>query len=306
MTTPSVPPQPIVSVEQLLAESEEIAALPQVVMRVIDLTVDPKATATDLERVVGTDQALAGKILALANSSYYGLPRRISSLREAIVFLGFKAIRNLAMTVTTFNLFLGKSDAESLVRRELWRHSVDTAQCARLIGTRLHAADRESFGTDEAFTCGLLHDVGKLILDRSRHALFATLMETASAHNMRFYEIELQAMPWNHAEIGMALAARWNLPLPVCETIGFHHTPRAASINPRLTATVSLANEFAHYLTESALGNAQQSVKIWADTVCRSEPMLLALRLTPEKAQCIASECRSEVDKGLATQMMPV
>ena len=75
-------------------------------MRVIDLTADPKATPADLERVIGMDQALAAKLLTLANSSYYGLPRRISSLREAVVFLGFKTLRNMAMTITTFNLFL--------------------------------------------------------------------------------------------------------------------------------------------------------------------------------------------------------
>ena len=142
---------------------------------------DPKATAADVEKIVGIDQALAGRILALANSSYYGLPRRISSLREAVVFLGFKAIRNLAMTITTFNLFLGKRDSASLARRTLWRHSMDTAQCARIVTSRLHPSDRETFGTDEAFTCGLLHDVGKLALDRSRPALFMSIAETARA-----------------------------------------------------------------------------------------------------------------------------
>ena len=303
MTTTA--PQPIVTIEQLLAESEDLASLPQVIMRVIDMTVDPKATATDVERVVGIDQALAGRILALANSSYYGLPRRISSLREAVVFLGFKAIRNLAMAVTTFNLFLGKSDAPSLARRELWRHAMDTAQCARIIATLLHPSDRQAFGTDEAFTCGLLHDIGKLALDRSRHALFVTLSETARTHNVRFYEIEAEALPWTHSQIGMALAARWNLPLAVCETIGFHHTPRAAQANPRLTATVAFANELAHYLAVTADYGPDRTAQQWQDTLQRSADMLTALRLAPDKAQSIASACRAEVEKGLSAQMMP-
>lgn len=295
----------IVTIEQLLAESSDLASLPQVVMRVIDMTVDPKATATDVERVVGTDQALAGRILALANSSYYGLPRRISSLREAVVFLGFKAIRNLAMAVTTFNLFLGKSDSPSLARRELWRHGMDTAQCARVIATMLHPSDRQEFGTDEAFTCGLLHDIGKLVLDRSRHALFVTLSETARTHQVRFYEIEAEALPWTHSQLGMALAARWNLPLAVCETIGFHHTPRAAQANPRLTATVALANEIAHFLTATAEWGPDRTAKHWQETLTRSGDMMTALRLPPEKVQAMAFACRAEVDKGLTAQMMP-
>ena len=97
------------SLEDILSGDNDLAALPQVVMRVIDLTADPKATPADLERVIGSDQALAARLLTLANSSYYGLPRRISSLREAVVFLGFKTLRNMAMTITTFNLFLGRS-----------------------------------------------------------------------------------------------------------------------------------------------------------------------------------------------------
>ncbi len=304
MTTTTAP-NSIVTIEQLVAEASDLAALPQVIMRVIDLTVDPKATAADVERVVGTDQALAGRILALANSSYYGLPRRISSLREAVVFLGFKAIRNLAMAVTTFNLFLGKSDAPSLARRELWRHGMDTAQCARVVGTMLHPSDREAFGTDEAFTCGLLHDVGKLVLDRSRHALFVTISETARTHRVRFHVIEAQALPWTHSQLGMTLAARWNLPLPVCETIGFHHTPRAAQANPRLTATVALANELAHFLADTADHGPDPTETRWRQTLDDSGEMLTALRLTPEKVQSMASACRAEVDKGLTSQMMP-
>ena len=124
---------PLEELEQILDGADDLPALPQVVMRVLDLTVDPKATTADLERIIGMDQALAARILELANSSYYGLPRRISTLREAVVFLGAKTLRNQAATITAFNSFLGRSDTPALARRALWRHSVDTAQCARVI-----------------------------------------------------------------------------------------------------------------------------------------------------------------------------
>ncbi len=290
----------VVTIEELIAESEDLAALPQVVMRVIDLTMNPKATAADVEKIIGTDQALAGRILSLANSSYYGLPRRISSLREAVVFLGFKTIRNLAMAITTFNMFLGKSDSASLTRRTLWRHSMDTAQCARIITSRLHPSDRETFGTEEAFTCGLLHDVGKLALDKSRPALFLSISESARTHNVRFFEIEQKALPWTHTHIGMALGAKWNLPTPVCETIGFHHTPLASQINPHLTAAVALANEIAHFLEDGAGREAADEAAQWEKTLAYSREALIPLRLSPEKAQALVAACRSEVDKGLS------
>lgn len=300
-TTPATTPtNSLVTIEQLIAEAEDLAALPQVVMQVIDLTMDPKATAADVEKIVGTDQALAGRILALANSSYYGLPRRISSLREAVVFLGFKAIRNLAMAITTFNLFLGKSDSASLARRGLWRHSMDTAQCARIVASHLHPSDREAFGTDEAYTCGLLHDIGKLALDKSRPALFTSIAETARAHGVRFHDIEEKALPWTHSQLGMALAARWNLPAHVCETIGFHHTPLAAQLNPHLTAAVSLANEIAHFLEDGSSAGPEVEAARWEKTLEYSRHALIPLRLTPEKAQRAAAACRAEVDKGLS------
>ena len=255
MTAPEIMPDlafnPLDNLEQIIAGASDLAALPQVVMRVLDLTVDPKATSADLERIIGLDQALAAKVLALANSAYYGLPRRISTLREAIVFLGVKTLRNQAATITTFNLFLGRSDTPALARRALWRHSVDTAQCARVITSLLHPAAQEAVGCEQAYTCGLLHDIGKLALDRSRHALFVSIYEMAHVQHVRFHEIEGEVLPYTHAQIGGALATRWDLPPILCEAIAYHHTPRAAELNPKLTAAICLANEVAHFLEDA-------------------------------------------------------
>ena len=280
--------------EDILASGSELGALPQVVMRVIDLTADPKATPADLERVIGMDQALAARLLTLANSSYYGLPCRISSLREAVVFLGFKTVRNMAMTITTFNLFLGRSDTESLVRRAIWRHSVDTAQCAKAITGLLPAALQEEIGADQAYTVALLHDIGKMAMDRSRHALFTAIVAMADAKRLRYSQVEIQALPFHHGEIGAALAALWNLPPVVCEAILFHHAPRAAELNPRLAATVYLANEIVHFLQdtphETDFGVLQAAC---ADA-------LIPLRISETGLQGMMRACRAELDKGLS------
>ena len=282
------------SLEELLAGDSDLAALPQVVMRVIDLTADPKATPADLERVIGSDQALAAKLLTLANSSYYGLPRRISSLREAVVFLGFKTLRNMAMTITTFNLFLGRSDTDSLVRRAVWRHSVDTAQCAKAITSLLPPSIREDVGADQVYTCALLHDIGKMALDRSRHALFAAIVALAESKGVRYSQVEAQALPHHHGEIGAALAARWNLPPMLCEAIAYHHTPRAAELNPKLTATVCLANEIAHFLQDSPPeADFDRLQATCAEAV-------IPLRISETGLHGMARACRAELDKGLS------
>ncbi len=281
-----------ITLPELLAGADELASLPQVVMRVIDLTSSPTATAADLDRVISLDQAMAGKILALANSSYYALPRRLSSLREAVVFLGFKAVRNLAMAITTFALFLGKSDSLSLARRAMWRHSLDAAQCARVVTSRLPAHVHESVAADEAFTCGLLHDIGKMLFDSARHDVFVQILDAAQARGARFHEIELEFVPFGHSLAGASLARHWNLPPPVCEALAFHHTPRAAEINPRLTATVALANEIAHFLEN---GGTDED-----DLRARTDEGRIPLHLAADALPSLADACRVETEKGLS------
>jgi len=288
---------PLDILEEIVSSGTEFAALPQIVMRVIDLTTDPKATAAELEKVIGLDQALAARILTLANSSYYGLPRRVSSLREAVVFLGFKTLRNMAMTITSFNLFLGRSDTDSLARRDIWRHSVDTAQCTRIITSLLHPVTQEVVGVDQAYTCGLLHDIGKMALDRSRHKLFVTLTQSAQDRGMRFYQVEEEAMPFSHGQIGARLATRWNLPPMLCEAIAFHHTPRAAELNPKLTATICLANEMAHFLRNAPGADAAEA-NTKLHEACREA--MVPLRVSEDALHAMTRACRAELDKGLS------
>lgn len=282
------------TLDAILDGAGELAALPQIVMRVIDMTADPKATPADLERVIGMDQALAAKLLTLANSSYYGLPRRISSLREAVVFLGFKTLRNMAMTITTFNLFLGRSDTDSLLRRAIWRHSVDAAQCAKAIVPLLPAATQEEVGADQAYTGALLHDIGKMALDTSRHALFTALVGMAAAKGVRYSVLEPQALPFGHGEIGAALAARWNLPPMLSEAIAFHHTPRAAELNPKLTAAVCLANEIVHFLQDLP------PERDFAVLHAACAEAVIPLRVSETGLHSMARACRTELDKGLS------
>lgn len=297
MTTPEK--HSVLTIDALLDSVGELAVLPQVVMRVIDLTGKPNVTATDIERIAGTDPALAAKILTLANSSYYGLPRRLSSLREAVVFLGFKSVRNMAMAITTFNMFLGKSDEASLARRAVWRHSLYAAQCARTVTTLLPAAVQETFGAEEAFTGGLLHDIGKMVLDGSQPALFKSLDALCKARGLRFHEVECQVLPFGHALLGAALAQRWNLPPALCEAIAFHHTPRAATLNPRLAAAVCFANETAHFL-ETHESDSPLAPEEWAAFWERAEESAIPLRIHADTVPRLVTACRGELGKGLS------
>ena len=153
---------------------EDLAVLPHVVFKVLEISNSAESPAAAIEKAIIVDPGFSTKILAQANSAQYGLPRRVTSIREAVMYLGFKSVRNLAMSVGTFDLFVGKNDAESLRRRMWWRHSIDTAMACKWIAKTTGAA-----ALDDAYTVGLLHLVGKTILDRMKpkdHDVIAALV----------------------------------------------------------------------------------------------------------------------------------
>ena len=124
----------------ILRKVNDLAVLPHVVFKVLEISGSSEAPASHMERAIVVDPGFSAKVLSLANSAGMGLPRKVNSIREAIAFLGFRQMRSLAMTVGVFDLFVGKTDKESLRRRAWWRHSIDTAVCCRWLATQSRKA----------------------------------------------------------------------------------------------------------------------------------------------------------------------
>lgn len=307
ITDPATRPEPMVqpdgspwTIEAIVEAAGELAALPQVVMRLIDMTNSANATATDIERVIQNDQAIAARVLALSNSSYYGLPRRISSIKEAVVFLGFKAVRNLAMAVTAFNMFLGKSDALSLARRDLWRHSLNTALCTKIVCCHLPPQGPGlAVNVDEAFAGGLLHDIGKMALDIAMPERYADAVHLVEVSGLRLHDLEQSVLPFKHAEIGGALGVKWNLPPSLCEVLACHHTPQKAELNPRLVAVVALADDICGHLARTCTA-APEDPDAAPKPPDVSKAALDIVQLSPEKVPLMIAACQMELEKGLA------
>lgn len=281
------------TVADLIARAGELAALPQVVMQVIELTGNQNTAAFEVERVIGNDQALTAKILTLANSSYYGVPRRISSIREAIVFLGFKTVRNLAMTVTSFNLFLGKSDAQSLARRAQWKHSLNAGLCGKHIASAVPGAAI----SEELYTAALLHDIGKVLMHQHLTRLFVQAAHAAEERGVAFHQVEQEFLPFTHAEVGAALATRWNLPPVLVEAIGYHHHPADAPSEPHTCAAVTLANDLANAFGDGAEG---ETPAVIAGELALSEDAIRILGIAPDALQRVATACATELHAGAA------
>lgn len=240
-------------VQAILSRVSEIAALPQVVYKIIELTGTTMTAVQEIDNAISIDPGFSSKVLMLANSAYYALPRKLTSIREAATFLGFKTIRQLAMTVGVFDMFVGKTDAGSLRRRTWWRHSVDTAVCAQAIARLVRTVS-----PDEAYSCGLLHDIGRPLLDRYGNGNYGDV-ELLCANGVHELAAEEQVYGCNHVEVGAAAAESWRFPPTLCECVAYHHSPPDGEI-PLHAAITCLANEIAHAIVAGRTRQSEEAL----------------------------------------------
>jgi putative nucleotidyltransferase with HDIG domain len=226
-----------IRMESIVEAVNDLPALPQVVTQVIKLTEDPDSTAQDINRVLNQDQAITARVLKMANSAFYGFPRRIGSVTDAIILLGFRTLRSIVMAASVSDILNQEMEGYALGYGELWRHSQCAAMAARLIGRKSKFAF-----LDVAYTAALLHDIGKVILNSSMKEAYREVVNLVSEDNISFIEAENQILGFNHAQVGARVADKWNLPPETVEAIEFHHHPEQAQVNRRLTAIVHLAD----------------------------------------------------------------
>lgn len=223
--------------QQLVQTIRDLPALPEVVVRVMRMTEDPRTDAQSIARVIATDQAMAARVLKLANSAFYGLPRRVSTLSEAVVILGFRTIKNLAIAASTFELLNREIAGYWLQRGELWRHSLACAIGAQMIARRIRLPV-----TEEAFVAGLLHDIGKVAINLFVREQFDQIMERALQDRIAFVDAEQAVLGFNHAMAGGLIAEKWNLPPSLVAVIKYHHQPSTAPERDPMISIVHLAD----------------------------------------------------------------
>ncbi|HHV15056.1 MAG TPA: HDOD domain-containing protein [Gelria sp.] len=226
-----------ISLQSIVEAVNDLPALPQVVVKVIKLTEDPDSTAQDINYVLNQDQVITARVLKMANSAFYGFPRRIGSVTDAIIRLGFRTLRSIVMAASVSDILSEEMEGYALGYGELWRHSQCTAMAARLIARKSKFAF-----LDVAYTAALLHDIGKVILNNTMKETYREVVAHVTKDNISFIEAENKVLGFNHAEVGARVAEKWNLPPETVEAIQFHHSPEDAQVNPRLTAIVHLAD----------------------------------------------------------------
>ncbi len=210
--------------------------IPAVILEVQKMLDDPMTSASMLSSTICKDQGMVAKILTVANSSLYGLSRKISTLEFAIVILGYENIKNTIVALSMFEPLNSKED-KLWNRNKYWIHSLTTAMVSKRIADELGYIK-----SGEAFTAGLFHDLGISIIQRYFHDEFISIYNLAHKKNINYLEAEYEIMKISHQDIGNFLAEKWNLPAMLSEVILNHHNPGSSHENKALTSIVHLAD----------------------------------------------------------------
>ncbi len=214
--------------------------MPHVVARILQLTGSEESTVKQFSDVISGDPRLCGQLLRIVNSAYFGFARRIATIPEATVILGVESIRKLTLGAAVSNFFGGRS--KLVDRMRLWRHSLAVAIASRKVAERGGLRN-----TEEAFTAGLLHDFGRLALERHLTPWFARALTVSREQGLPLLDAEEQTIGFSHAWLSGWLAGKWNLPAVLREAMAWHHHPERAAENERqVAAAVHAGNVLCH------------------------------------------------------------
>lgn len=231
------------SLERLRADilhDRDLPTVPAVVTRILALTESEASSPRDLVEILQVDQVLTARILRVANSSFFACSRQVTTLQRALLVLGYDTVRDLALGVQIWNAFLER-DRQAIA--ELWWHAAAVAVASRLLARELGGVDP---GT--AFSCGLLHDIGRAALKLHAPESGAGSCDPSDAEARAGERARFGA---DHAAIGSWMAESWSLPGPLVEAIRDHHRIATGEAPPSAASVVALADDLAHRLARS-------------------------------------------------------
>jgi len=215
-----------------------ISSIGKVVARIVAVINDPDATAKELVEIILTDPPLAANVLRLVNSAYCAPRNKIADIQQAVIFIGFEALKELALNQKVCEIFRRGLKVNGYSRERLWKHSVAVALSSKMIYRREFAQRGEN-----AYALGLLHDLGIIIEDQFQNEQFTRALQTAHVKGLDLPAAERETVGYDHAHIGMALSENWQLPEDITLGIGFHHDPlRTPEASATLTRVLHVAN----------------------------------------------------------------
>ncbi|MDR2459226.1 MAG: HDOD domain-containing protein [Deltaproteobacteria bacterium] len=219
-----------ISAKKEVRRIKNLPTVPGIVAKISRIVENPETSVAEVGRLISQDQVLSAKVLRMANSAFFGMSRKINTIPQALIILGFEVVKGLVLTSSVFDM-IQKSMAG------LWEHSIGCAAASGVIAAHLGRDDAE-----EVLVAGLLHDLGKVVLALNLPEEMRLVKEKVENEHLYFYEAENQVLDFDHAEIGQWLAEHWNLPESLAEPMRLHHKPEKAVLKPEWCAIVHIAD----------------------------------------------------------------
>jgi HD-like signal output (HDOD) protein len=209
-----------ITLDDIVARTTDLPTFSAAALEVMKMADSANTRAQDIARVVSQDQAMSVRVLRLANSAFYGMSRKVSSLPEAVVVLGMRTVKNLAMVAATYPWMSKPLKGYDLGPMQMWHHAFGTALGAQMLAIKSRKCDDQL-----AFTSGLLHDVGKVALSLWIGEKLKAIVYYAEREGLTFDEAERKILGYDHTEVGEHLGKNWNLPDDVLLGVRWHHEP---------------------------------------------------------------------------------
>lgn len=221
----------------LIKGVNELPTIPDIATKVIDLLDHPDVELEELADMILTDQVMASRVIKIVNSPLFRPMHEIKSIKRALIYLGFRHIREIALTCSIIDAFTEKQGAFDI--KTFWEHSFGVGVVAKIIAQRVRYQEVE-----KAYIAGIVHDIGEVFFSHFFREDFQTIVESISGTTRSFVEAEEAVLGTTHCEVGFCLAKKWNFPNEYCDVILNHHTPLEAAHDPTLVAIINLADLF--------------------------------------------------------------
>ena len=224
-------------IESYILKAKPMPTLPEAVVRIIQMSGNPDVEVEDVADAILMDKVLTARMIRLVNSAFWGIRRHITSVREAIVYLGLHQIRSILLTTSLFNTFQSRNPSFRVAA--IWEHGLGCAMISRIIAQKVGFMDYE-----QAYLAGLMHDIGEVVLSQFDIPKFHDVIELVQKDQVPFYEAENRVIGINHTDFSGWFMEQWGFSEELVEVISTHHSLEKATINPQLVSIVVLANLF--------------------------------------------------------------
>jgi len=233
---------------ELLNKFNTAKTLSHIAIKLTKLISDENSTMQDFEKMIKMDPTLVLRILRGVNSPYYGLRQKVNSISRAVVIIGINNLRNMIVTEGLKGLFRDKNSKNAFSRKNLWLHCAAVSICSQMLMERIFGLNGE-----DAFLCGILHDIGMIVEDQTTPDLFYRACNTFDENHKPITEYEKEIIGTDHCEIGYLLAKDWQLPIEIQEGIQGHHKILKHVSPSSLTGVIQLAEYIVSQLDYTAI-----------------------------------------------------